>query len=684
MAQTQLKTHRNIQKSMKKGQEATNYSTKAAKMRGSPPPNLIEKELKKEPMEFPEEPKPHPLSKNNIFISFLFLWPWSMIRRCSETQWQQSMHWDLPKIDQSGFKKTLFAETFQKKKKIVNTLLLLYKGSLLEFVVFTFLISIFTFSLTLFSRSVMNKFKEKVDLHNMEVLSGVVLSLSAIAGINTVSGLFNNFYIFKANRISLAIRSTLLALIQEKIHRFSVLNSTKFSEGNITNLMQVDVKRIAQMVSTVLQLIINFNLVIVGIAYMIYVTSWRPTFWVFGTLVLFDMSYLLVYYFKIKFTKRLMSAKDRRMLFFRNIINNIDYVKQNALENYFCLQIYKKREEEIRNLRNTALTMGIGSFFDWLADGACIFMMLYYYSYLAPDDNQKVTIGAFFAFYQILYQAKSPLYFVINCINILVEIRVSVQRIDRFLDAQEVESCDLVHRMELVEANGVALRVENGEFEWGSGSGAGGDGEVKEVGNEGRKGRRGTGDRYLERRAERITREAGKTKQSESDYSSLLGSQSSIAAENRVSLLSGGANGAPLNGLAAKKGGFLLKNFDLEIRQGERIVVLGGGSSGKSSLLYSLVGEMVASNLSTKISICGKIGFLSQERWLLGGTVKENIILAKEYDEDWMDLCLKGSQLIDDVDRFENGLDTVLADTGDSVSGGQRARIVLTRVLYQK
>lgn len=81
----------------------------------------------------------------------------------------------------------------------------------------------------------------------------------------------------------------------------------------------------------------------------------------------------------------------------------------------------------------------------------------------------------------------------------------------------------------------------------------------------------------------------------------------------------------------------------------------------------------------------GKVSFLKQNRWILGGSIKENIILGKEYDEEWMGKCLKTAQIFQDFESgcFQDGLDTILGDTSDTVSGGQKARISLARCFYQ-
>ncbi len=61
------------------------------------------------------------------------------------------------------------------------------------------------------------------------------------------------------------------------------------------------------------------------------------------------------------------------------------------------------------------------------------------------------------------------------------------------------------------------------------------------------------------------------------------------------------------------------------------MAVCGPVGSGKSSLLMSLLNEMP--DISGKLDIKGKMFYVSQEPWLFPGTIKENILFGKEYNQ---------------------------------------------------
>ena len=112
-------------------------------------------------------------------------------------------------------------------------------------------------------------------------------------------------------------------------------------------------------------------------------------------------------------------------------------------------------------------------------------------------------------------------------------------------------------------------------------------------------------------------------------------------------------------------------------------MIIGKSSSGRSSIVYSMLGEMIPLD-GASVLRNGTVAFLDQARWMLGDSIKENITLGRPFDQEMMDRSLEASQLVQDMDSLQDGIDTMMGDNGDTVSGGQRARIALARCFYQK
>lgn len=94
----------------------------------------------------------------------------------------------------------------------------------------------------------------------------------------------------------------------------------------------------------------------------------------------------------------------------------------------------------------------------------------------------------------------------------------------------------------------------------------------------------------------------------------------------------------------------------------------------------SMLGELPSS--SGEVKIKGKISYASQEAWVFGGSVKQNILFGDTYDEEKYNKVLHVSALEKDINIFPYGDLTQVGERGVSLSGGQKARVNLARALY--
>lgn len=128
----------------------------------------------------------------------------------------------------------------------------------------------------------------------------------------------------------------------------------------------------------------------------------------------------------------------------------------------------------------------------------------------------------------------------------------------------------------------------------------------------------------------------------------------------------------------------VLKNINLKIKRGEKILISGKSGSGKSTLLKLLKGYFP--NYGGKILINGKsvnkvndsIAYISQKEKLFTGTIYDNITLNGSKDlKQIQEVCF----LDEIVDKLDLGYYTLLEEDGNNISGGQRQRIALARAL---
>ena len=123
-----------------------------------------------------------------------------------------------------------------------------------------------------------------------------------------------------------------------------------------------------------------------------------------------------------------------------------------------------------------------------------------------------------------------------------------------------------------------------------------------------------------------------------------------------------------------------LHDISLSLRSNQLVAVTGPVGCGKSSLLQAILGELPIT--SGQISGRGGIAYVPQHAWLFSGTVRDNILFGRPFDEEWYDKTVRACALRKDFDLLPAGDLTHIGERGASLSGGQRARVSLARAVY--
>ncbi|KAG2731322.1 hypothetical protein G9P44_005738 [Scheffersomyces stipitis] len=133
---------------------------------------------------------------------------------------------------------------------------------------------------------------------------------------------------------------------------------------------------------------------------------------------------------------------------------------------------------------------------------------------------------------------------------------------------------------------------------------------------------------------------------------------------------------------------FALKDINFSVRRGELSCIVGKVGSGKSSLLYSLLGQLIMVNGEGNgvpaVNIKGTIAYCAQSPWIMNASVKENILFGCRYEKDFYERTLDACQLLPDLEVLPDGDDTQVGEKGVSLSGGQKARLALARAVYAR
>ncbi len=139
-----------------------------------------------------------------------------------------------------------------------------------------------------------------------------------------------------------------------------------------------------------------------------------------------------------------------------------------------------------------------------------------------------------------------------------------------------------------------------------------------------------------------------------------------------------------------------LKDIQLKIPEGQILAIVGVIGSGKSTLvqliprLYEVTqGTLFIDGHSIRelpLAVLRKhVGFVNQEPFLFSATIRENIAFGvSEVADDEIDEVVKKAGLLADMNRFPDGLETIVGERGVSLSGGQIQRIALARALLTR
>ncbi|XP_068428332.1 ATP-binding cassette sub-family C member 4-like [Clinocottus analis] len=124
-----------------------------------------------------------------------------------------------------------------------------------------------------------------------------------------------------------------------------------------------------------------------------------------------------------------------------------------------------------------------------------------------------------------------------------------------------------------------------------------------------------------------------------------------------------------------------LQNVSFTVRPEQLLAVIGPVGAGKSSLLSAILGEL--SQESGVVKVKGELTYVSQQPWILPGTIQSNILFGKELNPKKYDRVLRACALKRDMDLLPDGDMAMVGDRGANLSGGQKSRVSLARAVYQ-
>jgi ABC-type multidrug transport system fused ATPase/permease subunit len=137
----------------------------------------------------------------------------------------------------------------------------------------------------------------------------------------------------------------------------------------------------------------------------------------------------------------------------------------------------------------------------------------------------------------------------------------------------------------------------------------------------------------------------------------------------------------------------LIIDFDLSVKPGSRVALVGASGSGKSTLgrlisgLYApwsgeiLIDGMPLMEIPQSV-LANSLAYVDQDAFLFQGSVRQNVTLWDHTVGDAeLSGALKDAAIFDEVALRPNGQDAAIAEAGINFSGGQRQRLEIARAL---
>ena len=139
----------------------------------------------------------------------------------------------------------------------------------------------------------------------------------------------------------------------------------------------------------------------------------------------------------------------------------------------------------------------------------------------------------------------------------------------------------------------------------------------------------------------------------------------------------------------------ILKGISLTIPIGKKIALVGNSGGGKTTVcsliprLYNVTkGSILIDGKNIKdyslLSLRSQIAIVFQDNFLFEGTIRENIVCARENaSEEDIQTAVKSACLDEFLKTLPNGIDTKIGERGVTLSGGQKQRVAIARAIIK-
>ncbi|ORY16095.1 ABC transporter type 1, transmembrane domain-containing protein [Clohesyomyces aquaticus] len=395
---------------------------------------------------------------------------------------------------------------------------------------------------------------------------------------------------------------------------------SQVTTGAIINLMAVDAFKVSEICAYLHFLWANTPVqVVVAVVLLYNILGYSSIAGVSMMLILLPINLYVSKQFA-KIQKLILAATDARIHTTNEVLSNIRIIKYFAWEQRFIGQVNEKRYTELKFLRRRYILWAVAATV-WSGSPVLI-TFLSFLVYTKVEHKDLIPSVAFTALslFQIL---RIPLDQLADMVAHVQESKVSVDRIEEYLDEPETDKYLQLITHKKDDNGQPLLGFEDGTFSWGG----------KDM-------------------EDQTSAEAFKLMDLDIQFK-----------VGELNVIVGPTGSGKTSLLMALLG---------EMTKLKGSVYLPGGRSR----------EDLRSDPDTGLT--ESVAYCAQQAWLVNGTVKDNIVFASAWDEKRYKDVIVACSLQRDLEILDAGDQTIVGEKGVTLSGGQKQRISLARALYCK
>uniref|UniRef100_A0A182IP70 ABC-type glutathione-S-conjugate transporter n=1 Tax=Anopheles atroparvus TaxID=41427 RepID=A0A182IP70_ANOAO len=283
------------------------------------------------------------------------------------------------------------------------------------------------------------------------------ITLFVVAGTQTLLlGQYFNRMFF----VGLRIRTALISAIYRKALIISNSARKGSTVGEIVNLMAVDAQRFMDL-TTYINMLWSAPLQIALALYFLWQLLGPSVLAGLAVMIiLIPVNGVIANMMKTLQIKQ-MKNKDERVKLMNEVLSGIKVLKLYAWEPSFEQQILKIRDKEVKVLKHAAY-LNAGTSFIWSC-APFLVSLVTFATYVLVDEKNVLNASTAFVSLSLFNILRFPLSMLPMLISNMVQTSVSVKRINKFLNQEELDPDNVQHD----EKESAPLLIENGVFSWG-------------------------------------------------------------------------------------------------------------------------------------------------------------------------------------------------------------------------